>query len=51
MSWSLNLFDAMTGLMAEPIDVPSLSWSLTVAGCALRTSRDESVSEGSATGL
>lgn len=51
MSWSLNLFDAMTGLLAEPIDVPSLSWSLTVAGCALRTSRDESVSEGSATGL
>ena len=53
MGWSCRLLDSMTGLLAEPVDVPSLSWSLTVSGASLRTTPDEEgvVEAGSASGL
>lgn len=53
MGWSCALLDTVTGLLAEPVDVPSLSWSLTVSGASLRTTPDEEglVETGSASGL
>lgn len=41
--WSCYLFDAVTGLLAQPIDIPSVSWTLTVANCALATEQDKDV--------
>ena len=54
MAWRCCLFDTVTGRLAEPIDVPSMSWSLTVSGCSARTERDEGgdgLSEVAGTGL
>lgn len=39
--WSAAIFDTATGRIAQPIDIPSLSWALTVSGCSARTTRDE----------
>lgn len=40
MAWECFLFDSLTGLVGEPLDVPSLSWSLTVSGATLETTAD-----------
>ena len=51
MSWTACLFDSMTGLLAEAIDLPSFSWMLTVGDCSLSTTRDKGTGEGDASGL
>lgn len=51
MSWSCALFDTVTGLVGEPIDIPNLSWTLTVSDCSLTTTKDKGTGEGEATGL
>jgi hypothetical protein len=51
MSWSACLFDSMTGLLAEQVDLPSFSWALTVGDCSLSTTRDKGAGEGDASGL
>lgn len=49
--WSAYLFDAMTGLLAEQVDLPSFSWTLSVGDCSLSTTRDKGTGEGDASGL
>ena len=49
--WSAYLFDSMTGLLAEQIDLPSFSWTLSVGDCSLSTTRDKGTGEGDASGL
>lgn len=44
--WSCTLFDALTGLLAEPIDVPSLKWEVSVSDSSLSTSKDKGTGEG-----
>ena len=39
--WSAFLFDSMTGLLAEQVDLPSFSWALSVGDCSLSTTRDK----------
>lgn len=51
MSWRSYLCDTMTGLVGEPIDIPSFAWSVTVNSCTLNTTRDKAVGEDDATGL
>ncbi len=51
MSWSACLFDSMTGLLAEQVDLPSFGWTLTVSDCSLATTRDKGVGAADATGL
>lgn len=49
--WSAYLFDSMTGLLAEQIDLPSFSWTLSVGDCSLSTTRDKGTGEADASGL
>lgn len=44
--WSCTLFDTTTGLLAEPIDIPNVSWSVSVSDCSLSTTKDKSTGEG-----
>lgn len=44
--WSCQLFDTLTGQLAEPIDIPSVSWSVNVSDCSLSTTRDKGTGEG-----
>ena len=37
MSWSAYLYDTMTGLLAQRLDVPSFSWSMTVSDSSFST--------------
>ena len=41
MAWGCYLFDATTGLVAQPVDIPNLKWSITVSDSSARTARDE----------
>lgn len=44
--WSCQLFDTRTGLLAEPIDIPNVSWSVSVSDCSLSTTKDKGTGEG-----
>ncbi|MEY8436158.1 hypothetical protein AAK967_00200 [Atopobiaceae bacterium 24-176] len=41
--WECCLFDTMTGLVGQPVDVPALTWSVSVSDCSLSTARDKGV--------
>lgn len=43
--WSCTLFDTLTGQLAEPIDIPNVSWSVSVSDCSLSTVRDKGTGE------
>lgn len=43
MSWNACLYDVRTGLLAEPVDIPSFTWSMTVSDSSFSTSRDKGV--------
>jgi hypothetical protein len=51
MMWSAYLFDSTTGLLAERLDLPSFSWTLSVGDCSLSTTRDKGAGVGDASGL
>lgn len=51
MTWSATLFDTMTGQLAEAIDLPSFSWTLSVSDCTLATTRDKGTGEADASGV
>lgn len=44
--WSCQLFDTLTGQLAEPIDIPNVSWSVNVSDCSLSTTKDKGTGEG-----
>lgn len=44
--WSCTLFDTLTGQLAEPIDIPNVSWSVSVSDCSLSTTKDKGTGEG-----
>lgn len=39
--WQAFLFDARTGAIGEPIEIPNMRWDITVSDCSARTARDE----------
>lgn len=43
--WSCTLFDSITGLLGEPIDIPNVSWTVSVSDCSLSTVRDKDTGE------
>lgn len=49
--WSCNTFDIQTGQILRAIDIPALSWRVTVADCSLSTTRDKGVGEDEGSGL
>lgn len=51
MAWSAYLCDTMTGMLDEPIDIPSFSWSIDVSDSSLATTRDKGVGEHETSGL
>lgn len=51
MPWSYRLFDTMTGLLAEPIDIPSMSWSANVSDTSLSTTKDKGSGDMSGSGI
>lgn len=51
MTWSATLLDTMTGQLAEEVDLPSFSWTLTVSDCSLATTRDKGTGEADASGI
>lgn len=44
--WECRLFDATTGLLGEPVDIPNVSWTVNVSDCSLSTVRDKGTGEG-----
>lgn len=44
--WTANLFDTMTGLLGEPIDIPNVSWTLSVSDSSLSTTKDKGTGTG-----
>ena len=51
MTWAAYLYDTMTGVVGDPIDLPSFSWSMNVNNSSLCTTRDRAIGDGTATGL
>lgn len=49
--WECFVFDTMTGVIDAPVDIPNLSWTLTVSSCSLTTTKDKGTGEGDASGL
>ncbi len=49
--WQCFTFDTVSGLLRKPLDVPALSWRVTVADCSLSTTRGTDVGEGEGSGL
>jgi len=49
--WRCYLMDTMTGLLGAPLDVPRLSWDLTVPDSSLSTTDDKGLGAMDATGL
>ena len=51
MSWRAYLFDTVSGQIAQQIDLPAFTWSMTVADCALSTTKSKDVGEDEIGGL
>lgn len=49
--WRAYLGDTLSGVVGEPIDVPSVTWSVTVSDCSLSTTRDKGTGGAEASGL
>ncbi|KAB8292587.1 hypothetical protein [Bifidobacterium apri] len=51
MTWSAYLYDTMTGLLAQKIDIPSFSWSMSVSDSSFTTTTGKDVGVDEVSGL
>ena len=51
MAWSAYLYDTMTGLLAQKIDIPSFSWSMSVSDSSFTTTTGKDVGVDEVSGL
>lgn len=51
MAWRCWLVDTMTGLIVEPIKIPTFSWKVDINSSTMNTTRDRRFGDTSATGL
>lgn len=51
MSWRAFLYDVQSGQLAQEIDIPSFSWSMTVSDCSFTTTKDKGLGDDSISGL
>lgn len=51
MAWRAYITDTITGRILAPIDLPSFSWSVSVADSSLATTKDKGVGENEVSGL
>ncbi|KFI57512.1 hypothetical protein [Bifidobacterium cuniculi] len=49
--WNIFLYDTMTGLLAQQIDVPSFTWSMSVSDASFSTSKDKGFGEDEIGGI
>lgn len=49
--WRCYLGDTISGAIGEPIDVPSMSWTVNISDSSLATTRDKGVGAADASGL
>lgn len=49
--WNFFLYDTMSGLLAQQIDVPAFTWSMSVSDASFATSKDKGVGEDDLSGL
>lgn len=51
VTWNAYLYDTCTGLLAQRIDIPSFSWSMTVSDSSFSTASGKDVGEDESSGL
>ncbi len=51
MTWAAFLYDTMSGQLAQEIDIPAFTWSMTVSDCSFSTTKDKGVGENEMGGL
>lgn len=49
--WNFFLYDTMTGLLAEQIDVPAFTWSMSVSDASFSTTKDKGFGIDDVSGL
>lgn len=49
--WNFFLYDTMSGRLAQQIDVPAFTWSMSVSDASFATSKDKGVGEDDLSGL
>lgn len=51
MSWVAYLYDTVSGQLAQEIDIPSFTWSMTVSDSSFSTTKDKGVGDDEVSGL
>lgn len=51
MTWTACICDTMTGQLAQQIDIPSFTWSMTVSDSSFSTTKSKDVGEDEVSGL
>ena len=49
--WNCFLYDTVTGLLAQQIDVPAFTWSMSVSDASFATSKDKGFGEDDISGI
>lgn len=49
--WNCFLYDTVTGLLAQRIDVPAFTWSMSVSDASFTTSKDKGFGEDEVSGI
>lgn len=51
MTWMAYLYDTVSGQLAQEIDIPSFTWSMTVSDSSFSTTKDKGVGDDEVSGL
>lgn len=51
MTWVAYLYDTVSGQLAQEIDIPSFTWSMTVSDSSFSTTKDKGVGDDEVSGL
>lgn len=51
MTWMAYLYDTVSGQLAQEIDIPSFTWSMTVSDSSFSTAKDKGVGDDEVSGL
>ena len=51
MAWMAYLYDTVSGQLAQEIDIPSFTWSMTVSDSSFSTTKDKGVGDDEVSGL
>lgn len=51
MTWGAYVFDTVTGQLAQQLDIPSFTWSMSVSDCSFSTTTSKNIGEDEISGL